>query len=261
MHDNITINNLRCAIGQKKSGVDLGPDYLLPIFENKYPVNIVTMNTFDKFTDAYDLLYNINTYNFIVNIGGDHSIGAVTVQSQLDKHFDDILVIWIDAHADVNTMESSVTKNIHGMPVAPLLGLMDHWWKSTLVTSHHKLKPENLLYVGIRDLDPPEAKVIDKLDIKYFEKYSDQVCEWIKNHPATKIHISLDIDGINPEQMPSTGTPVNNGLTVEDVKKIINTSKNRLISFDLVEFNPTVGDDIQLLKTFNNCKSILDTIL
>ena len=259
MHDNIIINKLKCAIGQKKPGVDLGPDYLLPIFENKYPTNEGVISSLDNFTDAYDLLTNSD--NFLVNIGGDHSIGAVTVQAQLDKFFDDMLVIWIDAHADVNTMESSVTKNIHGMPVAPLLGLMDHWWKSTLVTSHHKLKPENLLYVGIRDLDPPEAQVINKLEIKYFEKYSEKVCEWIKNHPATKIHISLDIDGINPEQMPSTGTPVNNGLTVENVKKIINTSNDRLISFDLVEFNPTVGNEEDILKTIDNCKSIFNTFL
>ncbi len=259
MHKNIIINNLRCALGQKKFGVDLGPDYLSKIINKKYPSNIVTMSSLDNFTDAYDLLYHID--NFALNLGGDHSIGAVTVQAQLDKHHDDLLVIWIDAHADVNTMESSVTKNIHGMPVAPLLGLMSHWWKSSFVKTHHKLKPKNLLYVGIRDLDPPEVDIIDKLKIKYFDKYSDQVCSWIKSHPSSKIHISLDIDGIDPEYMPSTGTPVSDGLSVEDVKKIINTSKDRLISFDMVEFNPSIGDEDQVLKTINNCKSILDTIL
>ncbi len=259
MKRNIIINNLRCALGQKKFGVDIGPDYLSPIFKNKYPVNVVTMSSLESFTDAYDLLYHID--NFPINLGGDHSVGAVTVQAQLDKHFDDLLVVWIDAHADINTMTSSVTKNKHGMPVAPLMGFMNHWWKSSFVQKHHILKPNNLLYVGIRDLDPPEIEVINKFNIKYFDKYSDQVSNWIKNHPASKIHISFDIDAVDPQYMPSTGTTAPNGLSVEDVKKIINTSNDRLISFDLVEFNPTIGTEEEVTKTINSCKDILQTIL
>ena len=247
MHNNIIINNLRCSIGQKKPGVEMGPDYMSKIIPNKYQTNTITINSLENFTDAYELLYPID--NFVLNIGGDHSVGAVTVQAQLDKHYDDLLVIWIDAHADVNTMESSQTKNIHGMPVAPLLGLMDHWWKSSIVKVHHKLKPENLLYVGIRDLDPAEVDTVDKLKIKYFEKYSEAICSWIKSHPASKIHISFDVDGIDPEYMGSTGTPVNEGLSVEDVKKLISISKDRLISFDIVEFNPVMGDEELGLKT------------
>ncbi len=257
---NVVINKLKCAIGQKKSGVELGPDYLakLKILET-IPKKSIQINSLSDFSSAYNILFNSNKFN--INIGGDHSVGAITVQSALDKHLDDLLVIWIDAHADINTMESSLTKNIHGMPVAPLLGLMEHWWKSNTYNTHHILKPENLLYVGIRDLDPFETDIIGKLNIKYFKEYSNEINNWIKSHPANKIHISCDIDGIDPLYMPSTGTPVNGGLTVEQVKNIIQVSKNKLIGFDLVEFNPLVGNSTQLNKTIENCEHILKTVL
>ncbi len=257
---NVVVNKLKCAIGQKKPGVEFGPDYLakLKLLE-PFSKKSFQINSLDDFSSIYDVLSSSSNFN--INIGGDHSIGAVTVQSALDKHLDDLLVIWIDAHADVNTMESSNSKNIHGMPVAPLLGLMKHWWKSDTVKSHHILKPENLLYVGIRDLDPFEIETIGKLNIKYFKEYSNEINNWIKFHPANNIHISCDIDGIDPSQMPSTGTPVNEGLTVEQVKKIIQESKNKLVSFDLVEFNPLIGNSNQLTKTIVNCGEIINTVL
>lgn len=257
---NVVVNKLKCSIGQKKMGVDLGPNYLekLKILYS-YPKYSIEINSLNDFSKAYGILSE--SKNFNINIGGDHSVGAVTVQAQLDKYLDDLLVIWIDAHADVNTMDSSISKNTHGMPVAPLLGLMNHWWKSDTVKSHHILKPENLLYVGIRDLDPFETQVISKLNIKYFTKYSDQVNNWIKSHPAKNIHVSCDIDGIDPMLMPSTGTPVPNGLTVDDVCQIINVSKKKLVGIDLVEFNPLVGNPKDLAKTIDNCELILKSIL
>lgn len=257
---NVVVNKLKCAIGQKKLGVDLGPDYLAKLkILDPYPKCSIGITDIDDFSKAYGILAETESFN--INIGGDHSVGAVTVQAHLDKYLDDLLVIWIDAHADVNTVESSVSKNIHGMPVAPLLGLMNHWWKSNTVNTHHNLKPKNLLYVGIRDLDPFEIQVINKFDIKYFTKYSNQVNNWIKSHPAKNIHISCDIDGIDPMFMPSTGTPVPNGLTVNDVCHIINVSKKKLVGFDLVEFNPLVGNPKDLAKTIDNCELILKSIL
>jgi len=257
---NVIVNKLKCAIGQKKPGVDLGADYLAKLkILDQYPKKSIPINSINGFSSAYEMLHKSNNFN--INIGGDHSVGAITVQSALDKHFDDLLVIWIDAHADVNTMESSISKNIHGMPVAPLLGLMNHWWKSKTNCDHHILKPKNLLYVGIRDLDPFETGVINKLNIKYFIDYSNKINDWIESHPANKIHISCDIDGIDPIHMPSTGTPVPNGLTVDQVNKIIQVSKKKLVGFDLVEFNPLIGNQNQLAKTIANCENILKTVL
>ncbi len=258
----LNINNPRCNIGQKKIGVEQGGNYLLKmykqIFESaQFKITNFDFNQYDDYAQVYEYIKNIK--EFCINLGGDHSVGAITVQPQLDKFKDDLLVIWIDAHADINTQETSISKNIHGMPVAPLVGLMDHWWKSSY--SHHKLKPENLLYVGIRDLDSAEVDFISQLKITNFSSYSKLVESWIKSHPAGKIHISLDIDGIDPQYMPSTGTPVSNGLSIEDVIQIINISKDKLVSFDLVELNPLIGSDVDINNTLTNCKKILDYVI
>jgi arginase len=256
----ININNLRCNLGQKKIGVEQGGDCLLKLYDLNLHQFKITNFDFNNYND-YGIAYNsiMKSQNFCINIGGDHSVGAITVQPQLDKFKDDLLVIWIDAHADINTLETSITKNIHGMPVAPLVGLMDHWWNSSYI--HYKLKPENLLYVGIRDLDPAEVDFINELKIPHFPTYSNLVNNWIKSHPANKIHISLDIDGLDPESMPSTGTIVPNGLCVDDIIQIINISKDKLVSFDLVELNPLIGSKVDIKNTIFNCKYILDHVI
>jgi arginase len=257
--ETVFINNLRCKLGQKKDGVEMGGDHLLNIFDNnQYKIQNFNFNDYNDYAIAYDYISKLN--GFCINLGGDHSVGSVTVQSQLDKYQDDLLVIWIDAHADVNTWNSSITQNIHGMPVAPLLGLMNHWWVSSSDVIHHKLSPTNLVYIGIRDLDPSEIQVIDKQNIIFSKKYSSNIENWIKSHPAGKIHISLDIDGLDPKIMPSTGTTSSEGLDYDELIKIINISKNRLVSFDLVELNPLIGNVLEVNHTINNCKLILEII-
>jgi len=224
---------------------------------------IITKNTQllyisnNGYSQTYDSIFNSIDNKFCLNIGGDHSIGAATIQPLLDIYNDDLLVIWIDAHADVNTYETSLTQNKHGMPIAPLLGLMEHWYSIGTNINHHKLKPENLLYIGIRDLDPEEANLIDKLNIKHFVKYSNEIDNWIKNHKASKIHISFDIDSIDPEYMPSTGTPVSDGLLIEDVNQIIKLSNDKLISLDIVEYNPCIGTLTEQQQTLNNIIKII----
>ena len=254
----ITINNLRCSMGQKKNGVQFGGDMLLNLFNKSfYNINTFEINSFEDYTNTYNQLKNINNFN--INLGGDHSIGSITIQSQLNKYKDDLLVIWIDAHADVNTFETSTSQNIHGMPVAPLLGLMSHWWKSE--DEHYNLKPENLLYIGIRDLDEPEIETIKKLNINHFSNYSLLVNKWIQNHSASKIHISLDIDSIDPLYTPSTGTRSNNGLLVDDVTNIIKVCKDKLIGIDIVEFNPLIGTSDDVSTTLNTCQEIINSLI
>jgi arginase len=256
-----TINNLRCKIGQKKLGVEQGGDYLLKLFTMKnFTVNNFEFNAMVDYKPVYEHILSLE--QFCINLGGDHSVGAVTVQPLLDKYHDDLLVIWIDAHADVNTWETSPSKNIHGMPIAPLLGLMDHWWTDSSTSNQfHKLKSDNLLYVGIRDLDPGETELIAKSNIKYWTHYSDQVGAWIKAHPAGHIHISLDIDGIDPKYMPSTGTLATNGLDLSHILDLIDLTCEKLTSFDLVEINPFVGSDQDIQLTLTNCKYILDHLI
>jgi arginase len=256
---NIVINNLQCAIGQRKYGVQYGGDFIINKINNLPSINHISFSTINDYLIAYQSIYNnLTKHKFCINIGGDHSVGLSTVQPLLDIYHDDVLIIWIDAHGDINTPDTSPSQNLHGMPVSALLGLMDNWLDNK---NHHKLNPKNLVYVGVRDLDPGETTFIKNLNISCFNNYSDSLYQFILNHPAKYIHISCDIDGIDPISMPSTGTVVKNGLCINDVIQIINNFKYKLISFDLVEFNPYIGSDHDVNITLTNILQILNTII
>jgi arginase len=264
-----SLNNFQCALGQKKNGVQFGGGVILNNFMKRkhrdisVNINNILINTTADYQKGFDVVRdNIRTNKINVNIGGDHSISAASIQPLLDYYKQDLLVIWIDAHADLNTYDASLTKNMHGMPVGALTGLMDHWYKDTANKSNRTiLDVKNLLYVGIRDLDVFEWDTITKRNIRYFPTYTSDVIQFIKAHPARHIHISCDIDSMNPHIMPSTGTPVPHGLTLKNVTNIIKTAKPRLIGFDLVEFNPLIGNKRQVRTTLNNIHRLLTKVV
>ena len=259
-------NNFKCKFGQKKDGVQLGGDMILQSTGLKQyllrttPINTIDIQKYSDYRHGYKAVNNgLKKGLFNVNFGGDHSIAVSTIQPLLDHYKKDLLVIWIDAHADINTYEASNTKNIHGMPLASLIGLMPHWYR--VKKSRFILPTQNLLYVGIRDLDPFEETIVKNKQIIYFNSFDNDVIKTINNSPAKYIHISCDIDGLDPQFTPSTGTAVTGGLKVKNVIKIINTSKSRLVSFDLVEFNPLIGKKRDVKKTLLNINKILDTVI
>lgn len=258
-------NNFRCKFGQKKDGVQLGGDMILKsnvMRQRKLrntQINTIDIKKNSDYRDGYNAINNGLKKGLInINFGGDHSIAVSTIQPMLDHYKNDLLVIWIDAHADINTYEASSTKNIHGMPLASLTGLMPHWYK--VKKNNFVLPMKNLLYVGIRDLDQFEETIIKNKQISYFNSFDKDVIATINNSPAKYIHISCDIDGLDTQYTPSTGTAVNNGLTIKNVNKIINISKSRLVSFDLVEFNPLIGRKSDVKKTLLNINKILDNL-
>lgn len=259
-------NNFRCKFGQKKDGVQLGGDMILnsTVLKRRTlrntQINTIDIKKYSDYRDGYTAVNNGLKKGLInVNFGGDHSIAVSTIQPMLDHYKNELLVIWIDAHADINTYEASITKNIHGMPLASLTGLMPHWYR--VKKPHFVLPMKNLLYVGIRDLDYFEETIIKNKQITYFNSFDNDVIKTINNNPAKYIHISCDIDGLDPDFAPSTGTAVKKGLTIKNVIKIINTSKSRLVSFDLVEFNPLIGRKRDVKKTLLNINKILDTVI
>ena len=237
-----------------------------------YVNHINILNTKD-YTKGYNLIYdNLKKNIFNINIGGDHSISISTIKPLIDLYNKDLLVVWIDAHADINTLKSSKTNNTHGMPVASIMQLKDCWdpinmsldrrnYKSLENFPLHKLHKSNILYVGIRDLDDFEEEIIQKRKIKFYRYFTNCVINYINKHPAKYIHISCDIDSMDPSIMPSTGTKVNGGLSLEDVELIINTCKSRLISFDLVEFNPLIGNSDEVDKTIINIQRLLNNVI
>ncbi len=257
----VVFNNLMCKLGQKKIGVHYGGDYILNHLKIKSPINTINFRSSIDYAKAYRLIdTNIKKNNFNFNIGGDHSVAVSTIQPLLDNYDKDVLVVWIDAHPDVNTLITSKSKNAHGMPVASLLGLMPHWYQSSKITFKNYLSASNLYYFGLRSIDNSERNFMQKHNLKNIET-TNELLNLIENHPASKIHISCDVDGINPELIPSTGTKVKGGLTIDDVTKVIDASKSRLTSFDLVEFNPYVGNYADRMKSLDNISTIVKKVI
>lgn len=206
----------------------------------------------------YSFLHK-NKYNKI--IGGDHSISIATLQYSMAIN-NNTKVLWFDAHPDINTMEKSSSKNVHGMPLAVATGLEN---KYSFVKNILPFK--NILYVGIRSIDTFEKEIIEKNNIQHIS------VDEIKNNPIlalekikkfvsnNNIHLSVDVDCLEPKLIPSTGTPVENGLDLKDIYNLITPIKNKVIFTECVEFNPSIYDkpsDIETsLKTFNSISKII----
>src|SRR5207244_896315 len=145
--------------------------------------------------------------DFPLVLGGDHSIAMGSVAGVLDA-FGDVGVLWIDAHGDINTPETSPSGNVHGMPVAALLGKTD--LGARLDWGPRSVKPERVVFLGTRTLDPGERQTIRDLDIRMFTMSEiDQrgvttcVREAIERLEGPGgIHISFDIDAVDPLEAP-----------------------------------------------------------
>ncbi|KAJ8289654.1 hypothetical protein GJAV_G00003770 [Gymnothorax javanicus] len=189
-----------------------------------------------------------------VMLGGDHSLAIGSIEGH-SQQCPDLCLIWVDAHADVNTPLTSPSGNLHGQPVAFLLkDLKDKmpnmpgfsWMKPFLSSS-------DLVYIGLRDVDPGEYDILKNLGIQYFTMRDidrmgiQRVMEVTLDHLLTRkqrpIHLSFDIDAFDPSLAPATGTPVNGGLTYREgiyiTEEIHNTGL--LSVMDLVEVNPAQG--------------------
>ncbi|KOC70566.1 Arginase-2, mitochondrial, partial [Habropoda laboriosa] len=174
----------------------------------------------------------------------------------------DVGVIWVDAHADLNTNKTSESGNVHGMPVALLTTeLADYWphlpgmdWQQPM------LSIRNVAYIGLRSVDRYERLVIEKFGITAFgmedvERYGilDVVymaLNKIDPNESKSLHVSFDIDSLDPLEAPCTGTAVRGGLSLREAVHLMEVlyRTNRLNAVDLVEVNPCIGNqrDVQL---------------
>ncbi len=184
-----------------------------------------------------------------LTLGGDHSIAIGSISGIL-RHYhkkkEHVGLIWVDAHADVNTPQSSPSGNIHGMPLAVLLG-QGHRELTGLATSH--LRPQNIALIGIRNIDDEEKRILRESGIKFFtmrdidEKGMFAVMREAIDQASqgtTGIHVSFDIDGIDPRYAPGVSTPVSGGLTLREAHLCLEmlSETQRLVSMDFVELNP-----------------------
>jgi len=193
-----------------------------------------------------------------VTLGGDHSLAMGTISGTLDS-YPDACVVWVDAHADINTTETTNSGNIHGMPVSFLLGLgesiPEFSWVKPL------LRPERLVYIGLRDLDVGEKRILKENKIKAFsmhevDKYGiGRVVEMALDHVNPNrdlpIHLSFDVDALDPSVAPSTGTPVRGGLTFREGHYICEAihETGLLVALDLMEVNPSLADPESVRQT------------
>lgn len=208
--------------------------------------------------------------SFLLNIGGDHGLGLGTVHAQLEKN-PETIVVWADAHGDINSPEASMTGNFHGMPLHLLLhgseGREGFGWIK------RKLNPRKLIFFGPRDLDPWEKKVINEFQITYFsseeinrvgaETLMTQALKKLDPEGIFPIHLSLDVDLFDAEDVAATGTRVVGGPNVKEIFTLGNLlgRTGRLSSMDLVEINPELGSQEDSTQTLGLALDFLEKCL
>jgi arginase len=251
-----------CKIGQLKDGVQLAPKIITESLQYNNKNLICNSINFLNSTD-YTKLYTLNSNllfsnNKIINFGGDHSIAISTLQATIDV-FPDTKVIWIDAHPDTNTYEASTSKNLHGMVLSQIFGL-----NKLFNFGFNKLSFKNIMYVGIRDIDPFEKKLIEDNNINFIsveeinfkpQKTAKKLMDFVNNNP---VHLSFDVDFIDTKYITSTGTPVIDGIDFNSLDLMLSNLKlNNLKNVDIVEFNPKLAyNDYKLFMELERIRKI-----
>ena len=190
----------------------------------------------------------------VVVLGGDHSIAMGSIAAVLEN-YSNVGVIWFDAHTDINTETSSPSGNAHGMPLAALMKLC----KSEINTQGTKLNPSNLYWIGVRDIDEGELNVIKLLGIedhvytseiihqKGMKTVMKEIGDRLKKNRVEHLHLSFDIDGMDPEIVLATGTPGPNGVNEIEWEEFIYALSSNMLqidSIDFVEYNPLLDNNM-----------------
>jgi len=253
------VNDLGDVVDRDEDWIDNDPPTASGIL-NPRRVGAATKQLYEKIRDT-------DNGHMILTLGGDHSFALGSISALLEK-WQDLAIIWVDAHGDINTPQTSPTGNIHGMPVAFLMGLVGEevpgleWMKGL-----PKLNPSRICYVGLRHIDFHEKQNILKAGITAFslhevDKYGiGKVMEMALQHLGNNspIHCSFDIDAIDPTVCPSTGTRVAGGLTYREACFLLETlsATKRLVSVDITEFNPEIGTEAHIKQTCDVSLSLL----
>jgi len=210
--------------------------------------------------------------NIALTLGGDHSIGLGTTTGTLEV-YPEACVMWIDAHADINGVDDTESGNLHGCPLSWAVGISRiiegfEWIKNT--AQQPRLNPSKLVYIGLRDVDDAEKQILKELNIKAFsmhhvDKYGiGKVVEMALDHVNPNrdqpIHLSYDVDALDPMFVPATGTPVRGGLTFREGHYICEAiyETGLLVAMDCVEVNPDLSAKPQELElTVNTACSLI----
>ena len=276
---NISLVGVPLDYGQSRRGVDMGPsairyagavsrleaightvtdtgDIHVP-FVTRTATDDSGLKNLNEVTDACtDLAVRVaeltKAQQFPLVFGGDHSMAIGTLAGLADQ-YQNLGVIWYDAHADINTKETSPSGNIHGMPLAVSLGL-GHDKLVNLYKEGPKVRPENIVIIGARCLDAGEKTLIKELGIKVFTMHEidrdgmtsvmSQAMDYLRSKNIDGLHLSLDLDGLDPLYTPGVGTPVPGGISYRESHLAMEMLQDSgmLTSAEFVEVNPILDD-------------------
>lgn len=202
-----------------------------------------------KIADKVDKIMKEGSFPLV--LGGDHSI-AIGTLAGISKYFKRLGVIWFDAHGDLNTPETSPSGNIHGMPLAVSLGLGET--TLTQICGYcPKIQPENIVIIGARSLDEGEKRLIKEKGIKVYTmheidrlgipKVIEGTIAYFKDR-TDGVHLSLDLDGLDPLYAPGVGTPVEGGLNYRESHLAMEMffESEMITSAEFVEVNPILDE-------------------
>ncbi|MFZ0803827.1 MAG: arginase [Terriglobales bacterium] len=201
------------------------------------------------------ILKTLEAGKFPLSLGGDHSMAVGSVSGVAEfyrRQNQKVGLIWIDAHTDINTPDSSPSGNVHGMPLAAIMGLGPPELANIFGFSP-KVKPENCVLVGVRDIDAVERQNVHRAGIEVFtmrdidERGMRTVIEEalrMAGRGTAGYHVSLDMDWIDPEDAPGVGTPVRGGATYREAHLAMEiiADHGRMLSFEIVEVNPVIDE-------------------
>ncbi|MFC4620493.1 arginase [Camelliibacillus cellulosilyticus] len=273
----ISIIGVPMDLGQSRRGVDMGPSAMryaglierlesigyeiedcgdITIGRPEKQSGKPGLKNLEAVAEANKKLYEAITTElekdrFPLVLGGDHSI-AIGTLAGVAKPRKNLGVIWYDAHGDLNTAKTSPSGNIHGMPLAASLGLGD-----PLLTSiggyQPKVKPENVVIIGARSLDEGERALIKEKNIRVYTMHEidklgmtrvmNEAIDYLKSR-TDGVHLSLDLDGLDPSDAPGVGTPVNGGISFRESHLAMEmlADANMITSVEFVEVNPILDE-------------------
>lgn len=277
--DRISIIGVPSDYGQRRRGVDMGPSAMryAGVIERLENLGYEVEDTGDILVNKENLNYEQNPKllnhkevlkisekltkkveeivrkkSFPLVLGGDHSIAIGTIAG-LATHYKNLGVIWYDAHADLNTPETSPSGNIHGMPLAISIGLGDE----ALVNINQmspKIKPKNIVIIGARSIDEGERRLIKEKGIKIYTmheidrlgmtKVIEETIQYLRSRHVDGVHLSLDLDALDPLYTPGVGTPVAGGVTYRESHLAMEMLEEAgfITSAEFVEVNPILDE-------------------
>ena len=259
----------KCILNNSK--IDQIIDLECDCSNKSYDINDLEKN-FDRVNSFSEVLYNTllsikDKDTITITVGGDHSVAIASILAS-QKHEESLGIIWIDTHPDFNTFETTLTGNIHGLPLATVTGNN----KNRLTQFHNNnfISNNNTVIIGARDIDKLEQENLDKAKIKVYttndiktknikEIIDDSIKAALNN--TNGIHVSIDIDVLDPNIAPGISVGFKDGLSKEELFEIIKhilQYKDKIKSFDVVEFNPS--NDINN-KTLNIAVEIIEMII